>query len=77
MVSRLALRPRDQSGTKAANPEFELRVNLNNPANEYVPGQRAYVRMTIRKEPLMKQWTRAVYQLIQARKEKGNDLAKY
>jgi len=33
--------------------------------------------MTIRKEPLMKQWTRDVLQLIQARKERGNDLAKY
>ena len=31
--------PHDQSGTKAANPEFELRVDLNNPNNEYVPGQ--------------------------------------
>jgi putative peptide zinc metalloprotease protein len=69
--------PKDPTGTKAANPEFELQVYLTNPQNEYVPGQRAYVRMTIRKEPLMKQWTRAVLQLIQARKEKGNDLAKY
>jgi putative peptide zinc metalloprotease protein len=69
--------PKDQSGTKSANPEFELRVDLSNPNNEYVPGQRAYVRMTIRKEPLMKQWTRDVLQLIQARKERGNDLAKY
>ena len=69
--------PRDQSGMKSANPEFELRVDLKNPNNVYVPGQRAYVRMTIRKEPLMKQWTRDVYQLIQARKESGNELAKY
>ena len=68
--------PKDQSGTKSANPEFELRVELNNPNNDYVPGQRAYVRMTIRKEPLMIQWKRAIYQLIQARKEKGNQLAK-
>ena len=69
--------PKDQTGTKAASPEFELRVYMDNPGNEYVPGQCAYVRMTIRKEPLMKQWIRDVYQLIQARKEKGNDLAKY
>jgi putative peptide zinc metalloprotease protein len=69
--------PHDQSGTKAANPEFELRVDLDNPGNEYIPGQRAYVRMTVRKEPLMFQWKRAVLQLIQARKESGNDLAKY
>ena len=33
--------------------------------------------MTIRKEPLMRQWTRAVLQLIQARKERGIELAKY
>jgi putative peptide zinc metalloprotease protein len=69
--------PHDQSGTKAANPEFELQVYLTNPDKNYIPGQRAYVRMTICKEPLMKQWARAVLQLIQARKEKGNDLAKY
>jgi len=35
--------PKDQSGMKSANPEFELRVDLSNPNNEYVPGQRAYV----------------------------------
>jgi putative peptide zinc metalloprotease protein len=69
--------PHDQSGMKAASPEFELHVNIDNAENEYIPGQRAYVRMTVRKEPLMYQWKRAVLQLIQARKEKGNDLAKY
>jgi hypothetical protein len=69
--------PKDQSGTKSANPEFELQVDLDNPNNEYVPGQRAYVRMTIRKEPLMYQWERAILQLIQSRKEQGNELAKY
>jgi putative peptide zinc metalloprotease protein len=68
--------PKDPSGTKAQNPEFELRVDLMNPNNEYIPGQRAYVRMTVRKTPLMRQWYRAVLQLIQARKESGNQLAK-
>jgi putative peptide zinc metalloprotease protein len=69
--------PKDPSGRKAANPEFELHVYLDNPNNEYVPGQRAYVRMTIRKKPLIWQWERDIRQLIQSRKEHGSELAKY
>ena len=44
---------------------------IDNPENEYIPGQRAYVRMTVRKEPLMYQWKRAVLQLIQRARKRG------
>jgi hypothetical protein len=73
----VAADPRDQSGTKSANPEFELRVDLKNPGNVYVPGQRAYVRVTVDRKPLFWQWKRDLLQLIQSRKQSGNELAKY
>jgi putative peptide zinc metalloprotease protein len=73
----VALDPRDQTGTKAQSPEFQLWVDLANPENQFVPGQRAYVRLTVDRRPLAWQWTRDLLQLIQSRKERGNELAKY
>jgi putative peptide zinc metalloprotease protein len=58
--------PRDESGRKPVTPQFELRVKLANPNAEFYPGQRAYVRMTVGKTPLMYQWLRRFLQLIDA-----------
>jgi hypothetical protein len=42
-------------------------VPLENPDNRYVIGQRAYVRFTLDKKPLVWQWTRRFWQLIQTK----------
>ena len=60
----IAVDPQDQQGTKPTTPQFELRVRLANPNGEFYPGQRAYVRMTVGRTPLLYQWTRRFLQLI-------------
>lgn len=59
--------PKDPSGRKSAGAQFQLRVQFENPDNLVVPGQRAYVRIDLEKKPLLWQWTRAFYQLVQTR----------
>jgi len=58
--------PKDETGTTPMTPQFELRVKLANPNAEFYPGQRAYVRMTVGKNPLLYQWTRRFLQLIES-----------
>jgi putative peptide zinc metalloprotease protein len=48
-------------------PQFDIGVPLENPDNRYVIGQRAYVRFTLDKKPLVWQWTRRFWQLIQTK----------
>ena len=57
----------DPNGRKLAAPQFELRVKLNQNDNEYVqtPGQKAYVRFKLGNQPLIEQWGRRFWQLIQ------------
>ena len=58
--------PHDQTGTKVQIPVFEVRLRLENPTLHYLPGQRAYVRFTMEKDrPLIWQWSRKFWQLIQ------------
>ena len=58
--------PSDQTGTKVQTPVFEVRVRLENPAMQYLPGQRAYVRFTMERDrPLLWQWSRKFWQLVQ------------
>jgi hypothetical protein len=58
--------PRDQSGTKVQVPVFEVRLRLANANLEHLPGQRAYVRFTMEKDrPLLWQWARKFWQLVQ------------
>jgi putative peptide zinc metalloprotease protein len=58
--------PHDQTGTKVQIPVFEVRLLLENPKLEHLPGQRAYVRFTMEKDkPLIWQWSRKFWQLIQ------------
>jgi len=60
----IAADPRDPNGATAATPQFELRVTVDNPTEKYLPGQRAYVRLELEKRPLLWQWARRFWQLI-------------
>jgi hypothetical protein len=57
----------DQQGKKLAMPQFELHVKLSPSDNEYIltPGQKAYVRFKLGNQPLLQQWGRRFWQLIQ------------
>lgn len=58
--------PHDQTGTKVQIPVFEVRVRLENPKLDRLPGQRAYVRFTMEEnKPLLWQWGRKFWQLLQ------------
>jgi len=59
--------PSDPSGRKLQTPQFELRVSLDDKDATYVPGQKAYVRFKLDKQPLLEQWGRRFWQLIQSR----------
>jgi len=59
--------PRDQQGQFADVPMFEMRVDLANPKNIYVPGQRAWVRLTVGRKPLVWQWYNRFLQLIETK----------
>ena len=45
--------------------QFEVVVTVDNPDNRYRPGQQAYVRFRLEKRPLIWQWGRRFWQLIQ------------
>ena len=64
--------PRDPNGTRSATPEFEARVRLDNSGEQFYAGQRAYVRLTLDRKPLIWQWTRRIEQLIEV-----NDTGKW
>lgn len=59
--------PTDQSGVKTQERQFEFRIELDNAAQRYVPGQRGFVRMEIMEKPLAWMGWRYVKQLIQKR----------
>ena len=44
-------------------PQFDIGVPLENPDGHMVIGQRAYVRFTLDKKPLLWQWARRFWQL--------------
>jgi putative peptide zinc metalloprotease protein len=48
-------------------PQFDIGVPMDNPEGRFVLGQRAYVRFTLDKKPLVWQWTRRFWQLIQTK----------
>jgi len=58
--------PRDPSGATPMQPQFLLRVELANPRGDFVPGQRAYVKIDLDKKPLLWQGWRRLKQLIQS-----------
>jgi multidrug efflux pump subunit AcrA (membrane-fusion protein) len=63
----LPVDPRDPSGRTAQVRQFEVGVTVDNPGEVYQPGQRAYVRFKLKKRPLIWQWTRRLFQLIQTK----------
>jgi putative peptide zinc metalloprotease protein len=56
----------DRNQHTLAAPEFRARITLDDAGN-YVPGQRAYVRFKLEKRPLLWQWGRRAWQLIESR----------
>ena len=62
----LQVDPTDKNGTKVLVPVFEARVVLDDMGDK-VTGQRAYVRFKLQKKPLIWQWGRRIWQLIEAK----------
>jgi putative peptide zinc metalloprotease protein len=59
--------PHDPSGRKMTVPQFELRVKISPDDLEHIrtPGQKAFVRFKLGNQPLLQQWGRRFWQLIQ------------
>ncbi len=57
--------PRDPRKTQV--PVFDIAIPLDNPDSRYVLGQRAYVRFTLDHKPLIWQWSRRFWQLLQSK----------
>jgi putative peptide zinc metalloprotease protein len=68
----IATDPRDPSGMKPTQQQFEVIVTLLNPDNRYSPGQQAHVRFKLDKKPLIWQWGRRFWQLIQTNSTGNN-----
>ena len=52
---------------KLANKQFQIDVPVVNPDGRYVPGQKAWVRFKLGRQPLYWQWGRKILQLIQTK----------
>jgi putative peptide zinc metalloprotease protein len=61
----VAVDPKDPKGKTAAAPQFQVGVTVDNSDGRFHPGQRAYVRFRLFKRPLIWQWGRRFWQLIQ------------
>jgi putative peptide zinc metalloprotease protein len=61
----LEMDPKDSKGTHPKIKPFMVELAIDNPGNIYFPGQRAYVRFTMERRPLMWQWMRRFWQIIQ------------
>jgi len=59
--------PSDKKGTRMLVPQFQARVVLDDTPGKYVVGQRAYVRFKLEKKPLLWQWARRIWQLVEAK----------
>jgi hypothetical protein len=68
----VAVDPRDPSGAKPMQEQFEVVVTVDNPDNRYSPGQQAYVRFKLEKQPLLVHWARRFWQLIQTNSTGNN-----
>jgi putative peptide zinc metalloprotease protein len=62
---QLEMDPKDPKGMHPKIPQFIIEMALDNPDHRYIAGQRAYVRFTMDSRPLMWQWERRFWQLIQ------------
>ena len=57
--------PRDPKATHPRNKQFVVELTLPNANGQLFAGQRAYVRFTLARRPLIWQWSRRFWQLIQ------------
>ena len=62
-----AVDPRDQQGVKAQIEPFEVVMKLDNSGEQYMPGQRAYIRFTVDRQPVIAQIWRKFEQLLMMR----------
>jgi len=58
--------PQDPKGLKLLRPHTEVRLEMDNPGDIFVAGQRAYLRFELDKKPLIWNWSRWVRQVIQS-----------
>lgn len=58
--------PNDKSGRKLAVSAFPVVVSVDNADGRYLPGQRAYLRFDMDDKPLIWQWGRRFWQLVQS-----------
>jgi hypothetical protein len=56
-----------EMGRRPQTNQFELQVEVPNPGDEYVAGQRAYLRLLVDERPLIWQWYDRFLQLIEAK----------
>jgi putative peptide zinc metalloprotease protein len=59
--------PSDRNQKKLLVPEFRARVVLDDMGDPFVTGQRAYVRFKLQKRPLLWQWARRAWQIVEAK----------
>jgi putative peptide zinc metalloprotease protein len=57
--------PKDPRATHPRTKQFMIELILDNPSGQFIAGQRAYVRFTMASRPLIWQWSRRFWQLIQ------------
>jgi putative peptide zinc metalloprotease protein len=69
----IATDPSDRNHRRPVVEQFELRVKVN-PAQlaGFTPGQTAHVRFKLEKQPLLQQWTRRLFQLIQQHQQQSS-----
>jgi hypothetical protein len=63
----IATDQRDPEGRRAETPQFEMRVDLPARDTDFVAGQRAWVRLTVGKKPLIWQGYVRFLQLIETK----------
>ena len=56
----------DPDGKKLLRPHVNVFLMMQNPGDELVPGQRAHLRFKIDTQPLYVNWSRRIWQVIQA-----------
>jgi hypothetical protein len=64
---------RDPNHPRPVVEQFELRVKVKpQELATFMPGQTALVRFRLEKQPLLKQWTRRLFQLIQEHQQQSS-----
>ena len=58
--------PSDPKGEKTTIKQFQVYVTVDNADGKFYPGQRAYVRFQLDRQPLMNTWVRRLWQMLQS-----------